>query len=507
MLFCNLQKTKTMKSLKFPILIAASSLAFYSCSKLDETIYSSIYTEAFYKTASDAEKGLIAAYGPLGDMANGPSLTLLSDFSNDQTYPRPVVGRNTLTLFTYDANYTVQKSNGRVFESPQQTWQSCYDGIEKSNWIIEKVPEATMDETRKKQIIGEAYFLRAFYHWTLTKNFGDVPVKIKASVTEAEAYVAKSPKAEVYKQIYADLELALTAGLVSGPTVEKGRPTKEAVNALYAKAALYNEDWAKALSKAQEVITSGKYLLMPDLRDVYRYDKEDAARVENIWAFEAESYTPGRQHQLMSLMGPVGSAAPDYGKTTFGSMFAYQTFFDSFNPNDKRRQLLDTNYTTRTGAIIAQKDITPITTKGVLIKKYQDANSVGGATSVNIPLLRLADIYLIAAEAEAKLNGGSSAAYGFINAVRTRAGLANLTSGLSKDAFIDAVLQERSWELFAEGDRWYDLTRTNKFLTEIPKAVNNVFPTRAPLAKHKYFPIPQDELNANDLLEQNPDWK
>ena len=155
----------------------------------------------------------------------------------------------------------------------------------------------------------------------------------------------------------------------------------------------------------------------------------------------------------------------------------------------------------------AQKDITPITTKGVLIKKYQDANSVGSATSTNIPLLRLADIYLIAAEAEARLNGGSNAAYGFINTVRTRAGLPNLTTGLSKDAFIDAVLQERSWELFAEGDRWYDLTRTNKFLTEIPKAVNNVFPTRTPLAKHRYFPIPQDELNANDLLEQNPDWK
>jgi hypothetical protein len=496
-----------MKSLKFPILIAASSLVFYSCSKLDETVYSSIYTEAFYKTASDAEKALIAAYGPLGDMANGPSLTVLSDFSNDQTYPRPVVGRNTLTLFTYDANYTVQQSNGRVFESPQQTWQSCYSGIEKCNWIIAKVPDASMDETRKKQIIGEAYFLRAFYHWTLTKNFGDVPVKIKASTDETEAIVAKSPKAEVYKQIYADLDLALASGLVSFPAIEKGRPSKEAVNALYAKAALYNEDWAKALAKAQEVITSGKHQLMPDVRDVYRYDKEDVARIENIWAFEAESYSPGRQHQLMSLMGPTGSPAPDYGKTTFGSMFAYPTFFDSFNPSDKRRLLLDTNYTTRTGAIVAQKDITPITTKGVLIKKYQDANSVGGATSTNIPLLRLADVYLIAAEAEAKLNGGSSAAYGFINTVRTRAGLGALGAGLGKDAFVDAVLQERSWELFAEGDRWYDLTRTNKFLTEIPKAVNNVFPERKPLPKHKYFPIPQDELNANPLLEQNPDWK
>jgi hypothetical protein len=246
---------------------------------------------------------------------------------------------------------------------------------------------------------------------------------------------------------------------------------------------------------------------MTDVRDVYRYDKEDVARIENIWAYEAESYTPGRQHQLMSLCGPVGSNAPEYGKTTFGSMFAYQSFFDSFNPIDKRRTLLDTNYVNKAGNIVAQKDITPITTKGVLIKKYLDPNSVGSATSVNIPILRLADMYLIAAEAEAKLNGATTTAYGFIDEVRNRAGLTGLSAGLSKDDFIDAVLQERSWEFFAEGDRWYDLTRTGKFLTEIPKAVNNVFPTRTPQPKHRYFPIPQDEINANDLLEQNPDWQ
>lgn len=478
-----------------------------SCSKLNETIYSSIYTEAFYKTALDAEKGLIAAYDPLADMNGGPAMTLASDFSADQTYPRPVVGRNTLTLFTYDQNYTVQKSNGRIYESPQQIWTSCYDGIEKANWIIEKVPTASMDETRKKQIIGEAYFLRAFYHWTATKNFGDVPVKIKPSITEAEAIVGKSPKADVYKQIYSDLDQALSAGLVSYPAVEKGRPSKEAVNALYAKVALYNEDWAKALQKAQEVISSGKYQLMPDVRDVYRYDKEDVARIENIWAFEAESFSPGRSHQLMGLSGPIGSNAPEYGKTTFGSMFAYQSFFDSFNPNDKRRTLLDTNYINKSGAIVPQRSITPITTQGVLIKKYQDANSVGSTTSVNIPILRFADMYLIAAEAEARQNGATSAAYNFINTVRTRAGLAGLPPGLSKDNFINAVLQERSWEFFAEGDRWYDLTRTGKFLTVIPAAVNNVYPVRTPQAKHKYFPIPQDEINANPKIEQNPDWK
>ena len=496
-----------MKRIQFLQIFIASTVLLLSCSKLDETIYSSIYTEAFYKTALDAEKGLIAAYDPIADMCGGPAMTIVSDFSADQTYPRPVVGRNTLTLFSYDPAYTAQTSAGRLNESPQQIWSACYDGIEKTNWIIEKVPNATMDENRKKQIIGEAYFLRAFYHWMATKNFGDVPVKIKASVTEPEAIVGKSPKADVYKQIYSDLEQALAANLNSYPAVEKGRPSKEAVNALYAKAALYNEDWAKALLKAREVITSGKYALMADVRDVYRYDKEDIARIENIWAFEAESYSPGLQHQLMSLMGPTGSGAPDYGKTTFGSMFAYQSFFDSFDFSDKRRLLLDTNYVDKAGKIIPQSAITPITPKGVLIKKYQDANSVGGATSTNIPILRLADMYLVAAEAEAKINGATAPAYTFINAVRTRAGLPGLAGGLGKDAFINAVLQERSWEFFAEGDRWYDLTRTGKFLTEVPKAVNNVFPTRPVLAKHKYFPIPQIEINANPKLEQNPDWK
>ena len=485
------------------VLVAA--LVLNSC-QLDETIYSSIYTEEFYKTAADAEKGLIAVYGGLGSLGGGPALTLIADFSDDQTYPRGVVGRNTLTQFTYDVNYTTQKSNSRVNESPQQIWSSCYSGIEKANWVIAKVPEATMDETRKKQIIGEAYFLRAFYHFFLTKNFGDIAIKITPSYTQEEAITAKSPKADVFKQIYADLDMAAAAGLVSYPTVDKGRPSKEAALALYAKAALYNEDWAKALEKAKEVISSGKYTLMADVLDVYKNDKEDVARAENIWAYEVDPITPGTGHQLTGLCGPPGSAAPAYARTSFGSMFAYQSFFNSFDPKDKRRQLLDTNYIDKSGKTVAQRSITPITTQGVLIKKYQDPGSTIGLIP-NIPILRLADVYLIAAEAEGRLNGATASAYGFINTVRKRAGLPDLTSGLSKDAFVDAVIQERAWEFFAEGDRWYDLTRTGKFLTVIPKAVNSVYPVRNVTAKNKYFPIPQDEINANPKLVQNPDWK
>lgn len=495
---------KLFKRTKY-LSMAGLALIAASC-QLDETIYSSIYTDDFYKTAADAEKGLVSVYGALGGLGGGPAMTLVADFSDDQTYPRGVVGRNTLTQFTYDVNYTTQKSNSRLNESPQQIWASCYAGIEKANWVIARVPDANMDETRKKQIIGEAYFLRAFYHWFLSKNFGDVPVKITPSYTETEAVTAKSPKADVYKQIYADLDQALNAGLVSYPNVEKGRVAKEVVNALYAKAALYNEDWAKALEQAKIVISSGKYALMPEVRDVYKYDKEDEARIENMWAFEADPVSPGLGHQLTGLCGPPGSAGPEYARTSYGSMFAYQAFFDSFNPADKRRTLLDTNYVDKSGKTVPQRSITPITTKGVLIKKYQDPVSTVGMIP-NIPIFRLPDVYLIAAEAEARLNGATSAAYGFINPVRKRAGLPELKTGLTKDALIEAVLQERAWEFFAEGDRWYDLTRTGKFLTVIPKAVNEVYPVRNVTAKNRYFPIPLDEIIANSKLEQNPDWK
>lgn len=494
-----------LKNTKQISMLLGGLLMLNAC-QLDEEIYSSIYTEDFYKTAADAEKGLIAAYGSMASLGNGPAFTLVADLSDDQSYPRAVVGRNTLTLFTYDVNYTTQKSNGRLNESPQQIWQASYSGIEKANWVIAKVPGASMDETRKKQIIGEAYFLRAYYHFLLAKNFGDVPVKISPSYTETDAIIGKSPKADVYKQIYADLDQALASGLVSYPAVEKGRPSNEAVSALYAKAALYNEDWAKALEKAQVVINSGKYSLMADVRDVYRYDKEDDARIENIWAYEVDPISPGTSHQLVGLCGPAGSAAPTYARTSYGSMFAYQSFFDSFNPVDKRRLLLDTTYVNKSGATVPQRSITPITTKGVLIKKYQDPISTIGFIP-NVPILRLPDAYLIAAEAEARLNGATAIAYGFINKIRTRAGLPDLTEGLSKDAFVDAVIQERAWEFFAEGDRWYDLTRTGKFLTVIPKAVNDVYPTRNVQAKNKYFPIPQDEINANPKLVQNPDWQ
>ncbi|GAB3970295.1 RagB/SusD family nutrient uptake outer membrane protein [Spirosoma terrae] len=482
-------------------------LCLSGCQDLDETVYSSVITNDFYRSAQDAEAALTAAYGSINDLFDQASVVFASDFAGDQLWVKPVVGRNVFAVYSYDTDYSGPKSFGRTAESPYGLWQFCYKGIENANWVIERVPSINMPASRRDAIVAEALFLRAYYHFMLAKSFGDVVIRTTPSKSESDAIVPKSPKADVYKQIFKDLDEAIPKLPSYSVSTVKGRSSKEVAMGLYAKAALYAEDWTTAKTKAVEVINSGKYSLMADVLDVFNVDKEDLARQENMFAFEGDNSTRARGTTLMGFCGPANSASRDYGNSTFGSIFAFQAFFDSFNPADKRRQLLDTTFVNVAGKVVPQKDITPYTVKGVLIKKYMDRNSVGSKGRNNVPILRLADLYLIAAEAEARLNGPTALAYQYINVIRKRAGLADLQTGLSKDVFINAVLQERSWEFFAEGDRWFDLTRTNTFMTVIPKAVNEVFPVRTPQPRHRYYPIPLDEIRANPKLEQNPDWQ
>lgn len=484
-------------------------IGFASCKKaLEETAYSNTYTKDFYSNAAEAEAAITAVYGALYGMYNSGAPFFASDWSADQTFPRNVVGRNTLTQFSYDPAYSVQNSFGRSNESPLEIWKRAYQAIESANWVINKVPGANMETVRRDNIVGEAYFLRAFFHWTLTKNFGSIVVKTNPTNSIDNSVVGKSSIADVYTQIFDDLTKAEQLLPDYSTSFVKGRVSKQSAQLLHAKAALYNENWADALKSAQAVIDSKKYTLVPSFTDLFTAAKKDLARQEVLFDVELNNTTnPIRQSQIHYFYAPNGSS--DYNKGGAGGIYVYSKFYNSFITGDKRKDLLATTYTNTAGAVIAQANIdTRLQTKDlVLMGKYKDPNSVGAYASNNIYLLRLADAYLIAAEAEARLNGATSNAYSYIKTVRDRAGIANLTAGLSQQAFIDSTLQERSWEFYGEGDRWYDLTRTNKFLTVIPTAVNADYPVRTPAAKNKYFPIPQVEINANPLLEQNDDWK
>jgi hypothetical protein len=475
-----------------------------SCSKLEETPYSSIYTVNFYSNAAEAEAAITAVYGGLYNLYTSGAAIFVPEWSADIMFPRNVVARSSLTLYTYDPEYSAQSSFARTNESPIEIWRQAYGGVEKANWVIAKVPATPMDTARRNSILGEAYFFRAFFHWTLTRNFGDIVVKTTPSNSIANSYVGKSDQKAVYQQIYKDLTTADSLLPDYTPDIVKGRVSRQVAQLLFAKAALYDQNYPVALQMAQAVIGSGKYTLMPNFADVFDVNQKDLARQENMFAVElSSSLNPVRFSQVAYYFAPISGGAA-YNKGPAGAMYAFQAFYNSFDPNDGRRVLLDTALPG-----IPQKKIDSrlLTKDLVVVGKYKDANAVGSLSNNNIPILRYADAFLIAAEAEAMQNGASGLAYSYVNTIRARAHIPDLTTGLSQDDFVDSVLTERAKEFYGEGDRWYDLTRTNKFLTVIPTAVNADYPVRTPLPKHRYFPIPQLEINANPQLVQNPDWR
>jgi starch-binding outer membrane protein, SusD/RagB family len=132
--------------------------------------------------------------------------------------------------------------------------------------------------------------------------------------------------------------------------------------------------------------------------------------------------------------------------------------------------------------------------------KYWDNNTVGNHSGNDVPLIRYADILLTRAEALNELNGPTQAALDLINLVRTRAGIANLTlaQATSKDVLRDLILRERGWEFYTEGKRREDLLRMDKFISNAQaRGITSAS------EKHKVFPIPQTEIDANSACKQN----
>ena len=484
-----------MKNNVYAWLLAGILLMAGAC-ELKEEPFSFLLSEEFYQTASDAESGLINAYANVTTLYNRVGWQL-PDYSADQMFPRAVVAREQLTVFSYDATYPLVADY----------WAFCYTGLNRANLVLERTPAVQMDPVRKRQILAEAYFLRAFYHFQLVKTFGEVPLKEASTKDITDAAVTpgtpKNTVDEVYQSIFGDLEIA-ERDLPATPR-DRGRAATGAASALWAKAALYHGEWARAAEKAQKVLQNPSYQLVANVVDLYDPGRENANRTEVIFAAEFSSLPNLNASDMVAFYAPANSV-PLFTRTAYGSQFGYLSFFRSFNPIDKRRQLLDTSYVNAAGVRIGQSSPDATLRDRVFVKKFLDVNSLGPNGENNYPLLRLADVLLIAAEAEAQANGPNATAYAAINRVRSRAGLPGLSAGLSKEAFLEAVLQERSWELCFEGDRWYDLTRTGKF-KEVAKVTNSYYPSRPVQDKHRYFPVPNVEVLTNASLQQNPLWQ
>ncbi|MBC6989649.1 RagB/SusD family nutrient uptake outer membrane protein [Hymenobacter sp. BT491] len=466
------------------ILLGICSLGlFSSCEKfLEEKPYDFLTGTNFYQNESDAIAGLNGVFSTMQAQTHyGRTVWLVTELPGEYM---AVVGATTgdraeLSRYSYTAN------NGEI----TFWWVNTYRMISRANDVIEKVPPISMDEARKNNILGNAYFLRALGYFELVRSFGDVPLILNpVKGPNDDLRPARTAKAQVYEQIIADLKFAETNCLKENQIVagNKGRVSSGAAAAMLAKVYLTrgssadakSTDNQDALAACNRVIDSNLYSLSPVYGDVFLPDKENGP--EHIFSVQFD-LPPNVGNIIVRQNLPAALGG-------FASFTAEDSFVNSYVPNDVRK---DWNLSNKAGTA---------TLPQYYFNKFRDDRRIGNDSRVNWLITRFADVLLMQSEALNNLNAGDVTKYQGINKVRARAGVAPLPlTATSKDAFVDLLVKERAWELCDEGHRRYDLIRLNR-LKQIEKATFN----RDIDDNHLLFPIPQSEIVLNSNLTQNP---
>ena len=525
-------------------LLAAALLAGSGCQKdfLTEVPQDFVAQENFYRNSADAITAVNAVYSTF--------INLQSPF-NSQDY----MGRNLWMVLEYPTEVATSRLSATNERSlfgtyhPQLNsahaylegiYQAAYGGINRANSVIDRVPNVTMNETRKAQIIAEAKFLRALHYSYLAGLFGGVPLKVSETQSIGSDNVARASAADTWKQIEQDLIDAAAALPASWPSTDYGRVTKGAALTLLGKAYMQSVSqtgdasaWQKGLDALKQVQTLG-YNLDPNYASLFDGTNEKSPEI--IFSFQNVPVS-GAGGTITQWFVP-NPAEPIYSGGNQQNQFqAERPFFDSYNATDIRKAgtwLL--SYTKKDGRVVTWNWLTtnvgttgkPISdpvnygSTGPVPRKYYDLNSSGsGAEAPDVVVLRYADVLLSAAEAINEISGPTPEAYANVNLVRARAKVPNLTAGLSKAAFRDSVFVERRFELAMEMHDLFD-TRRNwtwgkarieasmaqiSALNKTPFTSSVEKFSAAPIAdKFKLYPIPAHACSLNPLLTQNPGW-
>ena len=343
----------------------------------------------------------------------------------------------------------------------EAAWADSYDGINRVNNVLKAIPEVSdLTSEQANRFKGEALFLRALNYFNLVRYFGGVPIVLEPSVGIGEdALVARNTREEVYDRIITDLTDAIPLLPESG---SPGRATQGAARALLAKAYLEIGEWENARDMATAVIESGEYELVDEYRAIFTTKSND----ESI--FEVQ-YSINDANSLAFWYFPQALG----GRRGFAPS---QGLYNAYEAGDVRRD-----------ASIALDG----SENRYGIKYFRVANG-----DDNVLVIRLADMYLTRAEANARLGADAATVRADIDIIRDRAGLGPLPTTVdTEDELIDAILQERRVEFAMEGHRFFDLRRTGR-----AEAVLKINSNRL------LFPIPQAEIDVNSNLTQNPGY-
>jgi starch-binding outer membrane protein, SusD/RagB family len=385
-------------------------------------------------------------------------------------------------LSTTATGYTPEQANNMVNTDPnsQGMWTSAYASLYVTNTCITGISNTNaISDSLKAQLVAEMKVVRAFFYFQMVNIWGGVPL-----VTSSDYNItAKQPRAsveDVYALIQSDLAAARATLTTTYPsTTGHFRANLYVAQALSAKVFLYRQQWDSAAMMANSIINSGGYSLVTDLSAVYLNGSQ-----ETIWAMPGGG-SPGNSSSTGNYYYQTGegSALLPISQYSAPTITVSPILLSSFEPGDKR-------YKTWVDSI-------NVFGKNYFIPyKYRNRSNSGypaPTTKEDYTLFRLADIYLVAAEAQAE-KGDSANAITNLNMVRSRAGL----TGYAGTNLLAAIQQERRIELCYEwGNRWFDLKRTGTIDAILGAEKPNWTKTDA------WFPIPATQILANPFLTQN----
>jgi hypothetical protein len=390
-------------------------------------------------------------------------------------------------------------------------WNNAYNGIGAANLVLARVPAISMDETQKKALLGQAYFIRAFLYYHLVRLYGDVPlITTPIDGTSPDLYPTRKPQAEVYNLIVADLQAAEQAGL---PAVDRsGRISQGAVKALlssvYLTSAGYplqiKANYQKAADKAAELIDANQYPLFSNY--ISLHNTADKNQGELI--LQAQYAFGIATNAISALVIPYFAGVSRYNDE-FGAVIPTPGFYATHEAGDLRAQEQQF-YFSKYPSIKDPNVIVDFKTQALYKYFHVESARGNGVGDENWTLLRMPEVMLIYAEAINEVSGPNTKAYAQINAIRSRAKLPAL-SGLSQDAFRTAVWKERYHELAYENKAYFDIQRTRQTYDVANNRFVNVVGFKGevgPAFQEKYllWGIPSAEINNNKQLTQNPGW-
>ncbi|BAX78452.1 RagB/SusD family nutrient uptake outer membrane protein [Labilibaculum antarcticum] len=497
------------------------TLSLFSCNEdfLDKQPSDAISSGTFWKTETDAQMALAGVYSnlqqnffsnnTLAKWNAGPQIQQGWEEATDNAYGSRDNGfRDILT--------GIMNPDGENQRAIKGLYAASYVIINGCNEFLDNIDNVSATEEKKNVWKGEALFIRSYAYYYLAATYGDVPLRLEASTVENQ-YTAKSTQAEVFAQILNDLDTAI--GYLPSAAYD-GHVKEEAALVLKAKVLLYTKDYANAAIAAKAVIDGGKYQLSPKYDDIF-LDASQNNNPEIIFSIKMAG-TPGESSfwSAQIIIGFWGNMYPTIDlanayECTDGESINESALFEANDPMANRDPRMAAtiyygNWNTLTEIKSASgysfvKGISPAVIE-TLTQPTDD-----GTDYVH---LRYADVLLMYAEAKIEANNIDQSVLDAINMVRARAygvdytDTANYPEVTSTDqnALRAKVRNERRVELTLENSRYFDLKRW-----EIAEEVLNGFDgdpisNRVFLPKHNKWPLPQDALDKNPELVQNPDY-